>query len=182
MERTLGSRRTHCFNNISHYLLRFLPFAFPTLPTPTNGSGTSTSRNRHPTVPGHAYLLEELVIELRVDGEHEHSFMGVIACARCVSKLKSSCEEQGNVEGNKRTCITTFSCKSSVAPIIVTVSFLRSRRARIKTSALRLVLFSSVFLNKKRLYHQLLLFCFGRNESGRKETHQLCGINPMMRT
>jgi hypothetical protein len=46
--------------------------------------------------------------------------------------------------GETLTCITTFSCKSSVAPMMVTVSFLRSPPCEEREECIAISSFSSV--------------------------------------
>jgi hypothetical protein len=69
-----------------------------------------------------ANLFEELVVELGVDGEHEDVLNGSHGL-RVLVWWEGRAEVKGR---GGHTCFTTFSWRSRVAPMMVTVSFFRS--------------------------------------------------------
>lgn len=77
--------------------------------------------NRYTTVTGQADFLHRVIVQLRVDGKHENIIDGSHGLFMSHLRMPSKRETNGYI-----TCFTTFSCKSRVAPMMVTVSVFKS--------------------------------------------------------
>lgn len=76
--------------------------------------------NRDSAMAGLNYLFQQIVVKFRLNWEHE-DVGDWRHCLFFISLSLSNTKRQVTC-----TCLTTFSCRSKVAPIIVTVSVFRS--------------------------------------------------------
>jgi hypothetical protein len=77
--------------------------------------------NRYTTVTGQANFLHRVIVQLCVDGKHENIVDGSHGLFMSHFRMLSRRKTNGDI-----TCFTTFSCKSRVAPMMVTVSVFKS--------------------------------------------------------